>query len=233
MCAASDSIRRPDFTAPKFKCGISWHFSAWMRAKTQEFGFNAVETCWAIDIWNPFHPFPIHFPCRYFRTICAFSIFFACFQRFSIIVTLSKIKKCYCGRHDSVERQNASIMGAGLYIWEVFGSAISMLRLCLPVAIESQIDSDSNRRCLTYVLASQLFGHELWGSRQASKLRTHSQATAAPYMICYDLLAHLHTIYRGSTFSPMQLRLKDLRSFGNFGNGIASPLQNHVHSNVL
>ena len=30
MCAASDSIRRPDLTAPKFKCGISWHFSAQM-----------------------------------------------------------------------------------------------------------------------------------------------------------------------------------------------------------
>ena len=85
-----------------------------------------------------------------------------------------------------------------------------MLRLCLPVAIESQIDSDSNRRCLTYVLASQVFGHELWGSRQASKLRTHSQATAAPYMICYDLLAHLHTIYRGSTFSPMQACYKTM-----------------------
>ena len=111
MCAASDSIRRPDFTAPKFKCGISWHFSAWMRAKTQEFGFNAVDTCWAIDIWNPFHPFSIHFSCRYFRTICAFSIFFTCFQWFSIIVTCcQKIQKCYCGRHDAVERQNASIM---------------------------------------------------------------------------------------------------------------------------
>ena len=203
MCAASDSIRRPDFTAPKFKCGISWHFSAWMRAKTQEFGFNAVDTCWAIDIWNPFHPFPIHFPCRYFRTICAFSIFFACFQRFSIIVTLSKIKKCYCGRHDSVERQNASIMGAGLYIWEVFGSAISMLRLCLPVAIESQIDSDSNRRCLTYVLASQLFGHELWGSRTGQQASNPLPSNCRPvhdllwppcsfayYIQRFDILAH-------------------------------------------
>ena len=93
MCAASDSIRRPDFTAPKFKCGISWHFSAWMWAKTQEFGFNAVDTCWAIDIWNPFHPFSIHFPCRYFRTICAFSIFFTCFQWFSVIVTCCQKSK--------------------------------------------------------------------------------------------------------------------------------------------
>ena len=123
----------------------------------------AVDTCWAIDIWNPFHPFSIHFPCRYFRTICAFSIFFTCFQWFSIIVTCcQKIQKCYCGRHDPVERQNASIMGAGLYIWEVFGSAISMLRLCLPVAIESQIDSDGNRRCLTYVLRACIPALRTW-----------------------------------------------------------------------
>ena len=32
----------------------------------------------------------IHFPCRYFRTICAFSIFFTCFQSLSLVVKNQK-----------------------------------------------------------------------------------------------------------------------------------------------